>query len=162
VGLLNIGEEETKGNEQTLATYALLKNQSVVNFVGNAEGRDITNGKVDVVVCDGFVGNVLLKFAEGLAVVIMQMLRAAIKDGGIMAKIAALFFLPTLRSLRKKIDVAEYGGAPLLGVDGTFIICHGNSKARDIYNAVRVAIEFNNNKLIEHIKTAVRAERDGK
>ncbi|MDR3348018.1 MAG: phosphate acyltransferase PlsX [Acidaminococcales bacterium] len=155
VGLLNIGEEETKGNEQAQATYPLLRRLKSVNFIGNAEGRDVTNGKVDVVVCDGFVGNILLKFAEGLAVVIMQLLRETIKRGGILTKIAALLMFPALRALRKKIDVAEYGGAPLLGVNGTFIICHGSSKARDIRNAVRVAIEFNNNNLLEHIKTAI-------
>ena len=155
VGLLNIGEEETKGNEQAQVTYPLLRRLSAVNFVGNAEGRDVTNGKIDVVVCDGFVGNVLLKFAEGLAVVIMEILRETIKNGGILTKMASLLMFPALRALRKRIDVAEYGGAPLLGVNGTFIICHGNSKARDIRNAVRVAIEFNNNNLLEHIKKAV-------
>jgi glycerol-3-phosphate acyltransferase PlsX len=155
VGLLNIGEEENKGNEQAQVTYPLLRRLKTINFVGNAEGRDVTNGKVDVVVCDGFVGNVMLKFAEGLAVVIMQILRETIKNGGPLTKMAAFLMFPALRSLRKKIDVAEYGGAPLLGVNGTFIICHGSSKSRDIRNAVRVAIDFNDNNLLEHIKKAV-------
>ncbi len=161
VGLLNIGEEESKGNEQVLATYPLLKQLTNINFVGNAEGRDITNGKIDVVVCDGFVGNVILKFAEGLAVVIMQLIKDAIKSSGFLAKIAAMFLLPTFKNLKRKLDAAEYGGAPLLGVDGTFIICHGSSKARDIKNAIGVAINFNKNNLIEHIKNAVKEEKEG-
>lgn len=158
VGLLNIGEEESKGNEQALATYPLLKETRCINFIGNAEGRDVTNGKVDVIVCDGFVGNVILKFAEGLAVVIMKLLKDAIKDSGFIAKIAATFLLPALSGLRKKIDAAEYGGAPLLGVNGTFIICHGSSKARAICNAIGVAINFHDNNLLEHIAEAIKEE----
>ena len=158
VGLLSIGEEENKGNEQTLATYPLLKAEKNINFIGNAEGRDVTNGKVDVVVCDGFVGNVLLKFAEGLAVVIMQILRETVKAGGILAKLASFMILPTMRRLRKRMDSAEYGGALLLGVDGTFVICHGNSRALDIRNAIRVSIDFNEKQLLDHIKAAVKEE----
>lgn len=158
VGLLNIGEEESKGNEQALATYPLLKETKGINFVGNAEGRDITSGKVDVIVCDGFVGNVILKFAEGLAVVIINLLKDAIKSSGFFPKLAAMFLFPALGGLKKKLDVAEYGGAPLLGVDGTFIICHGNSKAREIYSAIRVAIDFNKFNLLGHIREAVKKE----
>ncbi len=158
VGLLNIGEEESKGNEQALATYPLLKAECGINFIGNAEGRDITNGKVDVVVCDGFVGNVVLKFAEGLAVVILQMLKDAIRKSGFFAKMAAMFLMPALSGLKKKMDSAEYGGAPLLGVNGTFIICHGSSKAKAIKNAIGVAITFNNNNLLEHINSAIKQE----
>lgn len=160
VGLLNIGEEESKGNEQALATYPLLKETKGIKFVGNVEGRDITNGKVDVVVCDGFVGNVILKFAEGLADVILNLLKDAIKNSGFFPKVAAMLVLPALSGLKKKLDVAEYGGAPLLGVDGTFIICHGNSKAREIYSAIRVAIDFNKNNLLGHIKEAVKKQRE--
>lgn len=160
VGLLNIGEEESKGNEQALTTYPLLKKAKSINFVGNAEGRDITNGKVDVVVCDGFVGNIILKFAEGLAVVILKLLRDAIKSSGFIAKTAAMFLLPALSGLRKKMDVNEYGGAPLLGVNGTFIICHGSSKAKAIASAIGVAINFYDNNLLEHISEAIKEERE--
>lgn len=158
VGLLNIGEEETKGNEQALATYPLLQQLQTVNFIGNAEGRDIPRGTVDVVVCDGFVGNVVLKFGEGLASAIMQLIKEAIKNSGFLTKIASLMVLPALKTLKKKIDYAEYGGAPLLGVDGCFIICHGSSKAKAIKNAIRVAIEFTDNKVVEHIRENIAKE----
>ncbi|GBG54925.1 phosphate acyltransferase [Sporomusaceae bacterium FL31] len=158
VGLLNIGEEETKGNEQALATYPLLQQLQTVNFIGNAEGRDIPRGTVDVVVCDGFVGNVVLKFGEGLASAIMQLIKEAIKDSGFLTKVASLMVLPALKTLKKKIDYAEYGGAPLLGVDGCFIICHGSSKAKAIKNAIRVAIEFTDNKVVEHIRENIAKE----
>lgn len=158
VGLLNIGEEETKGNEQALATYPLLQQLQTVNFIGNAEGRDIPRGTVDVVVCDGFVGNVVLKFGEGLASAIMQLIKEAIKNSGFLTKVASLMVLPALKTLKKKIDYAEYGGAPLLGVDGCFIICHGSSKAKAIKNAIRVAIEFTDNKVVEHIRENIAKE----
>ncbi|QJW44369.1 phosphate acyltransferase PlsX [bacterium BFN5] len=158
VGLLNIGEEETKGNEQALATYPLLQQLQTVNFIGNAEGRDIPRGTVDVVVCDGFVGNVVLKFGEGLASAIMQLIKEAIKNSGFLTKVASLMVLPALKALKKKIDYAEYGGAPLLGVDGCFIICHGSSKAKAIKNAIRVAIEFTDNKVVEHIRENIAKE----
>lgn len=160
VGLLNIGEEESKGNEQALATYPLLKQTKSINFIGNSEGRDITNGKVDVVVCDGFVGNIILKFAEGLAVIIMKLLKDTIKESGFIAKTAAMFLLPALGGLRKKIDADEYGGAPLLGVNGTFIICHGSSKAKAIASAIGVAIDFYDNNLLGHISEAIKEERE--
>lgn len=142
VGLLNVGEEETKGNEQALATYPKLKEVSVINFIGNVEGRDITKGTVDVVVCDGFVGNVVLKFGEGLADTLMKLTKSAIMEGGIMAKIGGLLIKSALKGLKKRIDPTEYGGALLLGVKGPFIICHGSSKAKSIRNAIGVAIEF--------------------
>lgn len=158
VGLLNIGEEETKGNEQALATYPLLRQLKTINFIGNAEGRDIPRGTVDVVVCDGFVGNVVLKFGEGLAGAILQLIKDTIKDSGLITKLASLMVLPALKTLKKKIDYAEYGGAPLLGVDGCFIICHGSSKAKAIKNAIRVAIEFTDNKVVEHIRENIAKE----
>nr|WP_092067516.1 phosphate acyltransferase PlsX [Dendrosporobacter quercicolus]NSL46631.1 phosphate acyltransferase PlsX [Dendrosporobacter quercicolus DSM 1736]SDL58045.1 phosphate:acyl-[acyl carrier protein] acyltransferase [Dendrosporobacter quercicolus] len=158
VGLLNIGEEETKGNEQALATYPLLKQLKTIHFIGNAEGRDIPRGTVDVVVCDGFVGNVVLKFSEGLAGAMLQLLKDTIKSSGLLTKLASLMVLPALKTLKKKIDYAEYGGAPLLGVDGCFIICHGSSKAKAIKNAIRVAIEFTDNKVVEHIRENIAKE----
>jgi len=158
VGLLNIGEEETKGNEQALATYPLLKSLKTIHFIGNVEGRDIPKGTVDVVVCDGFVGNVVLKLCEGLSSVIMQLIKEAIKESGLLAKLASLMVMPALRGLKKKLDVAEYGGAPLLGVNGCFIICHGSSKAKDIKNSIRVANEFTQNKVVEHIRENIAQE----
>lgn len=158
VGLLNIGEEETKGNEQALSTFPLLKQLRTVNFIGNVEGRDIPKGTVDVVVCDGFVGNVVLKWGEGLAGAIMQLLKEAIKNSGILAKLASVMVLPALRGLKKKLDYAEYGGAPLLGVEGGFIICHGSSKSKAIKNAIRVAKEFTEQKVVEHIRENIAKE----
>ncbi|HIU63525.1 MAG TPA: phosphate acyltransferase PlsX [Candidatus Avacidaminococcus intestinavium] len=142
VGLLNIGEEEIKGNEQALATYPLLKNTEQIHFIGNVEGRDINKGTVDVVVCDGFVGNIVLKVEEGLAQALMTLLRGTISEGGILAKLGALLIKRSLKRLKKKIDPAEYGGALLLGVKAPFIICHGSSKAKSIKNAIGVAIDF--------------------
>ena len=120
VGLLNIGEEETKGNEQALATYPLLKEETAINFIGNVEGRDINKGTVDVVVCDGFVGNVVLKVAEGLATAILTLMKDAVLNDGVLAKIGALLIKPALMKLKKKLDPAEHDIAELLklGADG--------------------------------------------
>ena len=161
VGLLNIGEEETKGNEQVLATYPLLKELKTIHFFGNVEGRDIPKGTVDVVVCDGFVGNVVLKFGEGLAVAIIGLLKDTIRQSGLIAKFASLLLLPVLKVLKAKLDYAEYGGAPLLGLNGGFIICHGSSKAKAIKNAVRVAIEFTQQNVVEHIRENIAREGVG-
>lgn len=158
VGLLNIGEEETKGNELTLATYPLLQQLKTIRFIGNVEGRDVFRGTVDVVVCDGFVGNVVLKVGEGFAKTILQLIKEEIKASGLLAKIASLMLLPALKKLRKKMDYAEYGGAPLLGVNGGFIICHGSSKAKAIKNAIRVAHEFSEKKVVEHIRESLAKE----
>lgn len=158
VGLLNIGEEESKGNEQALATFPLLKQLGTINFIGNVEGRDIPKGTVDVVVCDGFVGNIVLKLGEGLASAIMQLIKDAISQSGILTKIASVLVLPALRSLKKKLDYAEYGGAPLLGVNGGFIICHGSSKAKAIKNAIRVAKEFAEQQVVDHIRESIVRE----
>ncbi|MFC1566627.1 phosphate acyltransferase PlsX [bacterium] len=139
VGLLSIGEEDSKGNELSLEAFELLK-QTPLNFVGNIEGRDIPQGLVDVVVCDGFVGNVVLKLAEGLALTVLGLLKQEIKKN-----IVRIFGYGLLRgafkTIKKKIDSNEYGGAPLLGIDGTVIISHGSSDANGIKNAIRVAVE---------------------
>lgn len=158
VGLLNIGEEATKGNEQVLSTYPLLKELKTINFIGNSEGRDIPNGSVDVVVCDGFVGNVVLKFGEGLAKTIIKLIKEAIKDSNIFAKMAALVLAPTLKKLSKRIDYAEYGGAPLLGVNGCFIICHGSSNAKAIKSAIGVANEYVSKDVLRHISDNIAKE----
>ena len=158
VGLLNIGEEETKGNEQAKETYALLKEMHTINFGGNAEGRDIPKGNFDVVICDGFVGNVVLKFAEGLAKTIMKLIKEAIKEGGVLAKLGALMLMPTLKKLGKRLDASEYGGAPLLGVNGVCIISHGSSNAKSICSAIGVANDYVNGNVLEHIRDALTQE----
>ena len=160
VGLLNIGEEETKGNEQVKATYQLLKNMRTINFTGNAEGRDVPKGNFDVVICDGFVGNVVLKFAEGLAKTILKLIKEAIKDGGIFAKIGAFLLMPTLKKLGKRLDVTEYGGAPLLGVNGCCIISHGSSNAKSICSAIGVANEYVKSNVLGHIRDALAKEEE--
>ena len=158
VGLLNIGEEETKGNEQAKATYALLKGMHTIHFCGNAEGRDVPKGNFDVVICDGFVGNVVLKFAEGLAKTILRLIKEAIKDGGILAKLGALMLMPTLKKLAKRLDVTEYGGAPLLGVNGCCIISHGSSNAKSICSAIGVANGYVNGDVLAHIRDTLTKE----
>ena len=163
VGLLNIGEEETKGNEQDLATYPLLKAETHINFIGNVEGRDINSGDVDVVVCDGFVGNVVLKTLEGLASAIMTLLKDTVYNTGILTKIGAFLMKPALTKLGKRLDASEYGGALLLGVKAPFIICHGSSKAKAIKSAVRVAIEMTEKNIVGRIgKEIIHDEENNK
>lgn len=155
VALLNIGEEETKGNEQTKETYQLLKNLTGVNFAGNAEGRDIPRGVFDVVICDGFVGNVVLKFGEGLALTIMKLLSEELSANGGVNLLGRDLLAQTFKNLSKRLDVSENGGAPLLGVDGYCVISHGSSDARAISSAIRVACNFVNSKILERIKDAL-------
>lgn len=140
VALLSIGEEDTKGNELTREAFKLLK-EANINFTGNIEGKDVFSGEADVVVCDGFIGNVLLKTSEGLAEVIIKMLKREI-EGQATGKLGYLLMKPALRNFKKKTDYAEYGGAPLLGINGTCIISHGRSSPRAIRNALRVAVEL--------------------
>ena len=150
VGLLNIGSEEGKGNELTQKAYYLLK-ASPINFMGNVEGRDVPYGHADVVVCEGFVGNVLLKTAEGLAGVLFQLIKERITSN-MMRRLGALAVKPGLKEIAQMMDYAEYGGAPLLGINGISIICHGSSKAKAIFNAIRVAQECVQVRLIEQIR----------
>ncbi len=141
VGLLANGEEEGKGNELVQQTHQLLKTSASalhLNFVGNIEGRDIPAGTVDVVVCDGFVGNVVLKVSEGLSETLIDLIKAQIASD-LPGKVAGAVVRPRLRKLVKRLDYAEYGGVPLLGVNGAAIISHGRSKAKAIKNALRVA-----------------------
>ena len=145
VGLLSIGSEEGKGNELTIASYDLLA-KSTLNFIGNMEGKDIPRGRADVVVCDGFVGNNVLKFGEGVAEMMLKLVKEELKAHPIAW--ASLPFLWTaLKGFRKKVDFTEYGGAPLLGVDGISIIAHGNSNAKAIRNAINVAAHSAENKI---------------
>lgn len=141
VGLLANGEEETKGNEQVQQTHQLLKANAEtlgLNFIGNVEGRDIPAGGADVVVCDGFVGNVVLKLSEGLAETLLDLLRAQMTSS-LPSKLAAAVLRPGLRKVFRRLDYAEYGGVPLLGINGSAIVSHGRSNAKAIKNALRVA-----------------------
>ncbi len=157
VGLLSVGKEKVKGNELTRATYELLEKTSL-NFVGNVEGRDIFKGSVDVIVCDGFIGNVVLKTAESLAETIQGMLKREIKKN-LLRKLGALLSMGAYRALKKRVDYSEYGGAPLLGINGVCIITHGGAPALAIKNALRVAGEFINHKVNAHIIEAVKGEK---
>ena len=140
IGLLSNGEEESKGNDLTRETSAILKNISL-DYVGYVEGRDIFNGHVDVVVCDGFVGNVVLKLSEGLAEAVGKMLREEFKKS-IFAQFGYLLARTAFKKFKKKVDYAEYGGAPLLGINGVGMISHGGSNAKAIKNAIRFAHEY--------------------
>lgn len=140
VGLLNVGEESTKGNELTQATFPLLSGAVGLNFYGNVEGRDIFQGTVDVVVCDGFVGNVVLKTSEGLAMVLLGMIKDEMQQS-MLAKAGALLALPAIKNMKKKVDYTEYGGYPLLGVNGVAIVCHGRSNSLAVKNAINRARE---------------------
>lgn len=151
VGLLSIGEEEGKGNELTIESHALLKN-SGLNYIGNIEGRDIPEGKADVVVCDGFVGNVVLKFGEGLSSALIKLIKREFK-GHLLAMIGGLLAKSALRRIKQKVDPSEYGGAPLLGVKGISIVSHGGSNDFAIKNALRVAAELYRDDINTHIKT---------
>jgi len=156
VGLLSVGEEEGKGTELTREAYEQLKGSSL-NFVGNVEGRDIYNGRCDVVVTDGFTGNVALKISESLAEMLSDMIREELLRDT-RSRLGAALAMPAFARFRRRIDYTEMGGAPLLGIDGAAIICHGASPVKAIKNAVRVAREWAQAGLNEHIKAALEAE----
>jgi glycerol-3-phosphate acyltransferase PlsX len=153
IGLMSIGEEEGKGTDLTREAYKLLKTTGL-NFVGNVEGRDVFSGEVDVIVCDGFVGNVLLKSAEALAEFIRRMLREEI-TGAAGGKLGYLLAKGAFERFRQRTDYSEYGGAPLLGVNGGCFIGHGRSNAHAIQNAVRRAVEFSNARLDRKIRDKI-------
>ncbi|MEA5114313.1 MAG: phosphate acyltransferase PlsX [Geobacteraceae bacterium] len=166
VGLLSNGEEESKGNELTRETNGILRGVRF-NYLGYVEGRDVFNGNADVVVCDGFVGNVVLKVSEGLAETAGRMLKAEIK-GSLLSMAGYLFVRGAFRRFRKKVDYSEYGGAPLLGINGVGMICHGGSNAKAIKNAIRFAHEYArkgvNQKMAEKLQeyiTACGQPKDG-
>ncbi len=156
VGLLSIGEEEHKGNALTHEAYPLLKSLRHLNFIGNVEGRDVYTGHVDVIVCDGFVGNVALKTSEGLVEVIRQLLKQSLK-ASVTRKVGAYLARGAFNEFKKRVDYSEYGGAPLLGLNGICVICHGRSSAKAIRNAIRVAKEFAEGKINERIATELDA-----
>jgi len=138
VGLLNIGEEECKGNDLSLKTNELLRDEQRLHFAGNCEGRDVLSGEFDVVVCDGFTGNVLLKFLESVGSVLLGVLRAELPRGR-RGKVGSAFLRSNLRRIKKRLDHAEHGGALLLGVNGVVVIGHGSSKALSVVSALRIA-----------------------
>jgi glycerol-3-phosphate acyltransferase PlsX len=150
VGLLSVGEEEIKGNELTRAVYEKLK-KLPVHFVGNVEGGDLFSGKVDVIVCDGFVGNIALKICEGLAVEIFGLLKKSIQSS-LSSQVGYLFSRNAYKGLKKTIDYTEYGGAPLLGLRGVSVIAHGRSNASAIKNAIRVAAGLARSRMNEKIE----------
>lgn len=154
VGLLSIGEEEHKGNALTRDATPLLKSLSL-NFIGNVEGRDLFSGQADVVVCDGFVGNVALKVAEGLSEMIRKMLRESL-EATVTRKIGYALSKSAFHEFKKRVDYAEYGGAPLLGVKGVCIICHGRSDSNAIKNAIRVAADFASSNMNQRIEEELR------
>src|SRR5258707_7807598 len=153
VGLMSIGEEEGKGNELTKETYRVMK-ETGLNFMGNAEVRDVFNGNADVVVCDGFIGNVVLKASEALGEFVTRTLRVELTRT-LPRKLGALLAKGAFDDLKKRMDYSEYGGAPPLGVKGGCIVCHGRSNAKAIKNAVRVAREFAMNHIDEKIQERI-------
>lgn len=156
VGLLNIGEEDTKGNDLALQAHGLLRDNPRISFLGNAEGRDVMSGQFDVVVCDGFVGNVLLKFAESLGGVLVQILREELPKGW-RGRLGTALLRPNLRNIKQRIDHAEHGGGLLLGVDGICIISHGSAQAPSIFNAIRLAQEAVEHQVSQRIQACYQA-----
>ncbi|MDD4279150.1 phosphate acyltransferase PlsX [Candidatus Sumerlaeota bacterium] len=156
VGTISNGEEDSKGNAVVQEAHQLF-HDSPLNFVGNVEGRELFRAAVDVAVCDGFVGNVLLKFGEGIVEFIFGQIRKGIAETNIVSKIGAFTILPVFRSMKKSMDSVEFGGAPLLGLNGTCIICHGSARHKAITNALRVASELVSTHLNDHIRVLAEA-----
>src|SRR5918998_680998 len=154
VGLMSIGEEEAKGNDLTKEAFPLLRELSGLNFVGNVEGRDVFSGQVDVIVTDGFTGNVILKLSEGLQEAVISMIRRELSASTI-TKAGAVLARPAFQNLKKRLDYAEYGGAPLLGVQRIVVVGHGSSNARAVRNAVRNVKEFSEHGALERIERGI-------
>jgi phosphate acyltransferase len=160
VGLLNIGEEDCKGNDTAVRAHQMLRENTHINFVGNAEGRDVLSGHFDVIVCDGFVGNVLLKFAEAVGEVMLQIIREELPQG-LRGQIGTAILKPNLRQIKQRMDHAEHGGALLLGVGGICIISHGSSQAPSIFNAIRMAKEAVDNQVLQRIQSQYQSIQQG-
>ena len=158
VGLLNIGEEQEKGNFLTQQTYELLNNSSM-NFIGNVEGKDLTKGKSDVVVCDGFVGNNLLKFGEGISQLFRNFFKSEAKKS-ILTLLGLLLLKPSFKRFKRQFDYDEYGGAHFLGVNGISIIAHGSASAVAIKNALKVAHQAIDTNMIDKIKTSIEQTKE--
>ncbi|PWT87887.1 MAG: phosphate acyltransferase PlsX, partial [Blastocatellia bacterium] len=154
VGLMSIGEEEAKGNDLTKEAFPLLRQLTNLNFVGNVEGRDVFSGIVDVIVTDGFTGNVMLKLSEGLTEAMLSMLKRELTTSAV-TKAGAVLAKPAFRNIKRRLDYSEYGGAPLLGVRRIVVIGHGRSNARAIRNAIRSVREFSENRASERIERGI-------
>ncbi len=155
IGLLSIGEEGSKGNEQVHLTRELFE-KSQLNFAGNIEGRDVFAGDVNIIVCDGFVGNVVLKLAEGMAETIIRLLKKELA-ASLLGRAGILLAGRSLKSFKRKLDYEEYGGAPLLGINGVGIVCHGGSSARAIKNSIKLAARYANNRVLEKMVLQLKA-----
>lgn len=155
VGLLSIGEEEEKGNQLTLETFPLLKQTPGINFYGNVEGRDIFKGTTDIVIADGYTGNVVLKLSEGEARTILKWVREALSGGSLLTKLGALLVRGALQGLRAKMDPAEYGAMPLLGVEGAVFIGHGSADGRAVHSAIRKAKSVVEANLVERVRAGI-------
>jgi glycerol-3-phosphate acyltransferase PlsX len=151
VALLSMGEEDSKGNDLTLASHELLRSTDLINFVGNIEANRILEGSADVVVCDGFVGNAVLKFGESIVEYFSESIKGFISEG-LRAKLGALMLGPSFRKLGKRMSYEEYGGAPLLGIDGVSFVCHGGSRARAIRSAIISTCNYVEERVNDHIK----------
>jgi glycerol-3-phosphate acyltransferase PlsX len=161
VGLLNIGEEPTKGNDLALRTHQLLAANKQIPFIGNAEGRDVLSGNFDVIVCDGFIGNILLKFAEAVGEIMLQIVREELPQG-LRGQIGTAILKPNLRRIKQRMDHAEHGGALLFGVAGVCIISHGSSQAPSIFSAIRLAQEAIDCRVLEHIQECNKKHKSEK
>ena len=159
---MSIGQEEAKGNEVVKKARELMKKDKELNFLGNIEGRDIFRGVCDVAICDGFVGNVILKLTEGLVDGLFKAIKHELMEKKLLL---AMKFKPVMKEIYKKYDYHEYGGAPLLGVNGTALICHGSSKSRTIRNAILASKKYHtekvNDKIIEYLSVAPVIEENG-
>ena len=154
VGLMSIGEEEAKGNDLTKEAFPLLREMKSLNFMGNVEGRDLFSGAVDVIVTDGFTGNVMLKLSEGLTDAMLSMIKRELMASAV-TKAGAVLAKPAFRNIKKRLDYSEHGGAPLLGVRKIVVIGHGSSNARAIRNAIRSVKEFSENRASERIESGI-------
>ena len=154
VGLLSIGEEDSKGNSLTRDTLPVLRAAKGINFIGNVEGRDLFNGTADVVVCDGFVGNVALKTSEGVAKLVSVTLRESLKST-VTSQVGALLSRTAFNAFKRRLDYSEYGGAPMLGVRGVCIVGHGSSNEKAVMNGIRVAAEFHSGEVNTEIEAAL-------
>lgn len=159
IGLINIGAEEEKGNELAKEAYQVLNESKDLNFVGNVEPRYVTLGDTNVLVCDGFVGNTVLKMYEGTAMTVLSIIKEEMLSSGIKSKIGGMLLKPVFANIKKKFDYKEYGGAPFLGVDGICIKAHGSSNGKAFKSAIRQTKEFYDNKVLDKIKEQVELNR---
>ncbi|MGL5649321.1 MAG: phosphate acyltransferase PlsX [Clostridium sp.] len=159
VGLVNIGSEEEKGDELTKATHQLLKNEKHINFIGNVEPREIPKGEVEVLVCDGFVGNTVLKLYEGAAINLLGIIKDQIMDAAFMPKVGAMLLKPVFNKLKVKFDYKEVGGAPFVGVNGICIKAHGSSDGKAFKNAIKQTRVFHKSNVIEKIKEEINENK---